>query len=63
MTFAIKGNTELPKKDLKHKIERLGGSVVETMDKTTTACVSTKGKSHLSWMYSSLHTVHKVYKH
>ena len=43
MTFAIKGNTEVPKKELKHKIERLGGTVVENMDKTTTACVSTKG--------------------
>ena len=47
MTFAIKGNTEVPKKELKHKIERLGGTVVENMDKTTTACVSTKGAE--SW--------------
>ena len=43
MTFAIVGDLKTSRSDLEHKVERLGGAVVAKIDKSTTACVSTKG--------------------
>jgi NAD-dependent DNA ligase len=44
MKFVITVNTKTPKEELERKIKRLGGRVINKVDKVTAAVIGTKGK-------------------
>ena len=45
MKFVIIGKLEKPKQEVTQAVTALGGKIVTKVDKTTAACISSKGKS------------------